>query len=616
MFVFYYQYGNMCEGYMFINKISSFSGEIRSNSQKQVSNKKMHSNNISFKAINFDQVKTLSDAVSKQIYGKKQIIEVYKQFPEAKGISLGRTGLPAVWLERIKDKSRFNMETFLENLGEIFTIDRHYSNIDTFKRAISNLFMFHGIISKDDKLDVKYLEKGFFGRAFHLIINDDIENSTVLKEYKRTYRYHNNHGNYSEQNVAEYISRYSGDNTNMVKYHFGDTKNGYMVVDYISKDTPDPKESVVLEDIGVAYDDNRPRNLVGKYIIDCGGFITISNLAGNKVAQDIHRQIKYAESDEIKKALFESIFSDTNSPEYENNMIGLVHSIKHLPEEDQVGLYTKMFELNQKGANIALVESIKHFPFSFKADDIINGLAGSNDMDVKTVIAREIKHFPAKLKHELFENLSKEDNDSIRKYLARNLNQYYMNISNRVNIYDNLMEGADTYANIALANALAFLSETHREERYEKLFNQGDRIVDCALARNIEIFGNDPKTMEKWVDKLMEIDDRRVKRALAESVKFMDDKLKVKAFVELLKVLDMNTKEFLAETITSIPNYHQHPEWFEELILGAGNSVKRELAKALKNVRYPEVRKAWVNELSLRGDSSVQEIMRKDGFIK
>ena len=233
-------------------------------------------------------------------------------------------------------------------------------------------------------------------------------------------------------------------------------------------------------------------------------------------------------------------------------------------------------------------------------------------MDVKTTIAREIKHFPAKLKHELFENLSTEDNDSIKKYLARNLNQYYMKMYNRVNIYDNLMKNADTYANIALANALAFLAQSDREARFEKLFNQGDMIVNCALARNIEVFSEDEKTMTKWTHKLMEINDRRVKRALAESVKFMPDKLKVESFVELLEVMDMNTKEFLAETITTIPNYHKHPEWFEKLILGAGNSVKRELAKNLKTIRYPDIKKAWTEELLLRGDSSVHEIIKKN----
>lgn len=583
-----------------------FISKILPNSTYQKTNK---NNNPNFKAINFAEVEKLTDAVSKQITGKKQIIELYKQFPEAKGITLGPTGLPAAWIEKAKNKSRFRIESFLENLGEIVKIDRHYSNIDSLRRALYNLFMFHGIIDKTDKFDVNYLEKGFFGRAFQIVINDDIENSKVLKEYKRTYRYHNNHGNYSEQNVAEYITRYAGENTNLARYYFGDTLNGYMVLDYISKDKEKPSKKVELDELGIAYDDNRPRNIVGDYIIDVGGMITISNLAGNKTAQEVHSKFKHLDNDTEKLALFEQYYDNSDDVNYKDNMIGLTHSIKYFPSDNQGDLYNKMYNLNQQGVNIALVENIKNFPFSFNADNIINGLANSEDERVKTTIARDIKSFPAKLKHELFERLSKEDNNFIKKYLARNLNQYYMNITNRVNIYDNLLAGADTYANIALANALNMLSESHRDERFEKLFNANDRIVDCALARNIEVFENDEKTMTKWVHKLMEIDDRRIKRALAESVKFMPDKLKVETFEHLLEVFDMNTKEFLAETITSIPNYHRHPEYFDKIILGAGNSVKRELAKILKNIKYPEVKKAWKKELLLRGDSSVKEII-------
>lgn len=588
---------------MFINKILPITANQNSNINKN--------NNPNFKAINFAEVEKLTNAVSKEINGKKQIIELYKKFPEAKGITLGPTGLPSAWLDKAKNKARFKLESFLENLGEIVKIDRHYSNIDSLRRALYNLFMFHGIIDKTDKFDINYLEKGFFGRAFQIVINDDIENSKVLKEYKRTYRYHNNHGNYSEQNVAEYITRYAGENTNLARYYFGDTLNGYMVLDYISKDKEPPTKKIELDELGIAYDDNRPRNLVGDYIIDVGGMITISNLAGNKTAQEIHTKFKHLEDENEKLALFNEIYSNRDDAEYKNKMIGLTHSIKYFESETQGDLYNKMFDLNQQGVNVALVENIKNFPFSFKADNIINGLAESEDDVIKTVIAREIKTFPAKLKHELIERLSKEDNDSIKKYLARNLNQYYMNIANRVTIYDNLLEGADTYANIALANALNMLSEVHRDARFEKLFNANDRIVDCALARNIEVFENDEKTMTKWVHKLMEIKDRRISRALAESVKFMPDKLKIESFEKLLEVHDMNTKEFLAETITSIPNYHRHPEYFEKLILGAGNSVKRELAKALKTVRYPEIRNAWKKELLLRGDSSVKQIIEK-----
>ena len=71
-----------------------FISKILPNSTYQKTNK---NNNPNFKAINFAEVEKLTDAVSKQITGKKQIIELYKQFPEAKGITLGPTGLPAAF---------------------------------------------------------------------------------------------------------------------------------------------------------------------------------------------------------------------------------------------------------------------------------------------------------------------------------------------------------------------------------------------------------------------------------------------------------------------------------------------------------------------------------------
>ena len=77
----------------------------------------------------------------------------------------------------------------------------------------------------------------------------------------------------------------------------------------------------------------------------------------------------------------------------------------------------------------------------------------------------------------------------------------------------------------------------------------------------------------------------------------------------------MNAKEFLAEIITSIPNYHLHPEWFEKIMLNSGNSVKRELAKLLSQIKYPDVIEDWTKKLWETGDSSVKEIIKKQGLM-
>ena len=64
----------------------------------------------------------------------------------------------------------------------------------------------------------------------------------------------------------------------------------------------------------------------------------------------------------------------------------------------------------------------------------------------------------------------------------------------------------------------------------------------------------------------MEETDYRTKRALCESVKYIPEVYMQETFVKLLDVYDMNAKEFLAETLTSVPNYHNHPEWFDKII--------------------------------------------------
>lgn len=570
--------------------------------------------NINFKTANLAEVEKLTKEISKRLYGKKGAMDVYSKFPLAEGISMGTSGLPQSWLKRIKDITKFDPMVFCERLGLVFTEDRHFSNIDSMRQNLRTVFKNFGIIEKNEDLDVTYLEKGFFGRAYKIDINDG--EPKVMKEYKRTYRYHNNHGNYAEQNIAEYIDHYTGSNTNVAKYYYGDTKHGIMLMDFISEDTPLPEKIVELDELGLGYGDAKPRNFVNKYIIDDGGMETISNLVGRRQAQNTYRTFKYLNDNTEKRELFETIINDVNNENYDENLIGLTHSIKFFPEKEQPDLYRRIFAINKTNTNIALVENVKNFSVEFRNNEIEKGLAATDDVAVKEIIAREIKHFPASITHSLMEKYAlEEDNNTIKKYLARNLNYYYKNRENRVIIFDNLMKNADTYANIALVNSLTNLPLNERDVRFGKFLELNDVIVTCALVRNIEIFNNDEQMLEKWLDKLMEIQDVRVKRALCESVKYLPEKIMANTFEKLLNVYDMNAKEFLAETLTSIPRYNVHPEWFDKILEASGNSVKRELAKALKTVQTQYLKQQWAKVLNEKGDSSVKKILKEQGLV-
>lgn len=562
---------------------------------------------------NLTEIKKLTDVVSNQIYGKKGIIEKYSQYQEARGIT---GNFPQVWLNRLANKEDFDVSAFAESFGNIFTKDRHFSNMDNVKKSLNLLFDQHGFINKNDTIELSYLGKGFFGRAYKFSINN--EDPVVIKEFKRTYRYHNNHGNYSEQNIAEYINRYSGNNTNMAQYHYGDTYHGVMIVDFISKDTPLPENIVELDELGLAYDDAKPRNLVNDYIIDYGGIIKISNLAGNKTAQDVYSAIKHESDDNKKITMFYDIFNDTSSQDYHDKLIGLTHSIKFLPSENHKTLYRKIFEFNDNDLNIALIENFKNMSFPFDEKKVyMEKFAQTNDLEMKRVLSREIRHLPSEYTHSLMEKyaLSEKDN-TVKKYLARNLNFYYKNRERRIEIYDNLMKNADMYANIALINSLENIPKKYREERFNQFYQLDNFIIDCALARNIEIFSEDEDTMQKWLDILINTNDFRVQRALCESVRFIPDNLKVANFVRLLEVQDQNAKENLAEALIYIPNYEKnHKEWIEKLYEASGNSVKRELAITLSNIKSENIRKYWAEKLYDAGDSSVKEILTKAGFV-
>lgn len=562
------------------------------------------------KTIDFDVVEKLTQHLAKRPYSKKHAKKVATSitYADAHGI----TGeLPESWFSKIKDIKDFDKNSFCDRFGEIFTIDRHWADIDTMTDNLRKLFKEHGIISDEKMLNTEFIGKGFFGRNFKISIGDG--NDKVVKEFKRTYRYHNNHGNYSEQNLGEHFKKYGGRDTEMVPYYYGDSQNGILITKFISKDAPNPTGKIDLEDLGMAYDDSFARNYVNDWIVDFGGIITINNLVGRPISQNIFKQFKYAKEGENLISKFDDILmksSKTNEKEYNDTMVGLVHSIKFLPEEKQVEYYNKMHKLNLKDVNIAIIEESDNFSYETKRSGLFESLTKSDNVEIKKAISRKVGNIPSPLKDKIFEEYAaNETNHSVKKYLARNLNHYYKNISNRTNIFDNLAKGADEYANIALINSMKWIGESKVAQRYAEMFEKGDIVTRCALARNIEIFKENPEEMKKWIDKFMEIDDFRIKRAMAESVKFLPKEFETKTFESLLDINDNNTKEFLAETITSISGYQNHKDWLLKILENGDNSIRRSLANELPKIKDSKVKEEWSKIISDGADSSVKKII-------
>ena len=274
-----------------------------------------------------------------------------------------------------------------------------------------------------------------------------------------------------------------------------------------------------------------------------------------------------------------------------------------------------MFDLKNNDINIALVENIKNFDYSYKNGTIVQELAKTDDVHLKEIIAREVRYFPADLMHSIIEKYSLEDNNTIKKYIARNLNYYYRNKEKRIELFDNLMHNANQYASIALINSLNNIPTPERDIRFRRFFNMDNVVIKSALVRNIETFNSDLKLMQKWIDKLSEEKHVIIKRSLCESIRFLPDEMMPKLFVKLLNVKDMNAKEYLAETLPFVKGFSSHPEWFEQIYEKSCNSVKRELAKILPKVGSPVNRKKWAEMLYADGDESVKEILKTQKLV-
>ncbi len=562
--------------------------------------------NISFGSINFEEVKVLTRAIARTTNSKKRVIEKYHEHPDAQGITLGG-GLPKEWISRIKDISKFDKEAFLERFGELFTIDRHFADIDVLAAGIEKLFKDVGIAQPEDKVNTTYIAKGFFGRGFKIDING--EDAKLTKEFKRTKRFHNNHGNYSEQNLAEYINEYSGHDTNMVRYYFGDTKNGTMTVDYISERSPKPINRIELDEIGLDYNDKKAANYAQDYIIDYGGLITIKNLVGNKTAQEVYRTFKHLEDDAAKLKLFETIAQNPKDEKYRDKMIGLTHSIRFMPEEIQGELYQTMAKSDISHVKVAVIENACNYPKSFNSEQMLRELMTNADKKMKEAAAREIKYFPTKLAHQIFEELSYEPNTKIKKYLARNINYYYMNMPNRIKIFERLLENGDMFSDIALVNSLHWFGETGKKRFFSELFDKKDINVISELARTMDIFDEEPREIEKWTKKFLEVEDPRVQRSMCEVVGDLPIEFRRETFQRLLEVKDMNAKEFLAESFSSLPNFELRIDYLKQLLEGADNAVRRSLAQNIGKIKDPYNRKKWIELISQDADSSVKAII-------
>lgn len=569
------------------------------------------SNNISFKGkLDWNAISEYSIDMGKRIYSKRNVTELARIHKGAEGISMGN-GIPNEWLSRIKDITKFDKDNFIIEFGEIFEKEREWANIDTLTENLTKLFKKHGIIDDKTPLSAKYIGHGFQAWAYRIGIGEDKNTGVVAKLFKRKNNFLQNHGNHSEQNLAEYVTNYAGDKSEFVRYNYGDTKHALMTVDYLPPTVEEPKHKLDLTDIGLSYGDDFPKNRINGNACDFGGLETFTNLVGNKPAQEVHYAIKYAKTPEEKISLFNKIIAENDgSDEFKDKAIGLVHGIKHLPKELQAEMYQRCYDLNSHRVNIALIQNIKNFDSLPELKPLIEKLTTNvDDIKAQETIAKEIKYIPEKLRHQFFEEYTNTKHSAIIKYLARNINQYYKDMPNRVNIYKTFSENADPYASVALINSMKYMGSSRYDEYFEKFFSKNDVMVNTSLARSIDLLNENPKIQQKWIDKLLTCDDVRVKAGLGEAIAFIDEDLRKPLFEKLLDVKDKVCKEFLAQNITCVPGYKQSTDLVAKLLDGADNIVRGAFVNTIKTLPDTRTKETWLKMALDGADSQVRAMI-------
>lgn len=306
----------------------------------------------------------LNRTLSKRVYSTAEAIKE----ESLKNIrSNGIVGnLPSEWIKKIPKKDR---ETKIKKLYAAFkeAIKDFRENHDPKETANKLAIALHNanLIGGHDRLTMKYIEKGYYGRVYHLqgISNDKY----VIKIFSSTEPLddliENRNGNYAELNRAAFWQKNAGKNTQRVRFYFGDVDAGYMVNKYICGKTPNFKKYVPTKMLGLLDNErDHAANIIKGYNVDWGGLEILPGqevLAQNKTARYIYKKI-YRQPKEKVIQEFEKIFNQNKYKKNKDMNMALISLLDLVP--DKILLAKKLYYLSP-------IDVAEYFPILIKNAD-------------------------------------------------------------------------------------------------------------------------------------------------------------------------------------------------------------------------------------------------------
>lgn len=503
------------------NKINFF---MRSNYQDMFV--KRSNNEICFQG--------LTDQLKKRILSRSEILELINKYPKSNGC-VG--SIPGEWEEKIKIKFSLpgkehseTVKAFYKELGKIISDLRESKEIDgsieNTSIQINQLMQKVGILSENEKVNIKKLGSGGFGTGYKLGVEND-PNQYVIKFFHEINKNNEIHGNHVEANRGIFVRNYAqepnesngnlANNSQFARFFFGDTKSGYILEQHIGDNKQPPNNIINPELFGIRLYDSSPTangiNSINGYNIEYGGMkITSPFLSTNSIARKIFEEI-YKSPKEERVNLWNDIYLHKHYGNKKHTYIGLAESLRLLNPVDRICKFEQLFNHNDNTVNEALayslyllppkeifdrvqkmavgadsrviealVNNLDQMPGSKKVNSFIL-LADIADKKIITKLIDKLINFPKNQRTECFKKLSDNADNEIKKILADNLG--CLQIEDRFECFMILSKNADSNVKKALAAYLDYLPENKRFEGFKILTDIPDREVKTVLLRKL-----------------------------------------------------------------------------------------------------------------------------------
>lgn len=506
--------------------------------------------------------KGLTRELSNHLYNTRdQILDVVDKFMTT---NKGMAGsMPQTWIQKIPhtNRNRSVKDVYAAFAKVVDLLKDQGSKTSEASEILSNSFSKAGIISKNDRLNLEFINYGSFGLAYLLEIpvNGKVERYVLKMAPDKRFNNKLSHGLDLEINRALFLSKNSGKKADRAPFYFADFSSGYMLVKCIDETLPKPKDVDLNRYCLSSNDDNS--NTIYYHKIEYGGLVINTAAARTKTSRWAYKQVFDAPV-EKKEQVWQNIYNDKTLPNRDEVELGLASSVKFLNDKPH---YTDLLLNNNHSKLVKLGLMDKSFfenGYEYY-DQIIN----DSDFEVRIKLAESIP--------------SNHTNKFVN--FVFNCLDYLKTIDIKQQAKDSLLPTAHDLIAVMLEKILFFTDEEKRTV-FDQLFAFADDKTNVLLAKNLYNFENQD-VRDDYFKKLAQNASIDVVNALIPNLTKIDSTLAKSYYKEFALNSNDETKALLVKA-SSIFSKQQQISWFKKLAVNSEKKTQLALIHSIK--RLPE----------------------------